>query len=554
MPHTQLFGSLLRTARLCRAARRRGVSVAQGREGQGDGGAGGRRLTRREFISAGAAAAAALAVPRWAFATGSGRPSVAIVGAGIAGLNCALTLVDRGVLPAIYEASGRVGGRMFSNQDYWSEGQVSEWCGELIDSNHHTIRRLAARFGLQLDDLVAAQPPGAEETLSFDGGCYPRAQAVQDFQPVYDAVQADFAAAGESTTWESGTAAGRRLDNLSLWSWIEQRVPGGRTSRLGQLLDVAYTAEYGADTRDQSALNLVYTLAGSDRHFETYGASDERYHIRGGNQQLPQALAAYLARAGARVQTRWPLAALRERPDGKYVLNFEHGAGRAEVVADFVVLALPFAVLRKLDYTRAGFDSLKDKTIRELGCGRNAKLQLQFTRRLWNEAGAWGRSTGTTFAGCGYQNTWEPTRGQGGSCGILNDFLGGSGVGRLRTREVFLRAPNPALAEDAGAFLAAAAKAFPGLAALWNSKATVSVPHRWPLFNCSYAYWRVGQYQSIAGYERVRQKNVLFAGEHTSVSYQGFMEGAAQEGRRAAEDILAQLGRRRAKRAGQAAE
>jgi monoamine oxidase len=53
----------------------------------------------------------------------------------------------------------------------------------------------------------------------------------------------------------------------------------------------------------------------------------------------------------------------------------------------------------------------------------------------------------------------------------------------------------------------------------------------------------VGQCQAFAGYEGTRQKNIFFAGEHTSLDYQGFMEGAAREGRRAAQEILQQLGR-----------
>jgi monoamine oxidase len=36
---------------------------------------------------------------------------------------------------------------------------------------------------------------------------------------------------------------------------------------------------------------------------------------------------------------------------------------------------------------------------------------------------------------------------------------------------------------------------------------------------------------------RVRQGSVLFCGEHTSIDFQGFMEGGASEGRRAAREL-----------------
>jgi len=54
----------------------------------------------------------------------------------------------------------------------------------------------------------------------------------------------------------------------------------------------------------------------------------------------------------------------------------------------------------------------------------------------------------------------------------------------------------------------------------------------------SYSCWLVGQYTTITGYEKVRQGNIHFAGEHCSYNFQGYMEGGAREGKRAAEEIL----------------
>src|SRR5262245_61081117 len=109
-------------------------------------------LTRRQLLAGAGAAAALLTLPRRARA--GGQPDIAIVGSGIAGLTCALELADRGIAATVYEASGRVGGRMFTNTGYFDAGQVTEWGGELIDSGHRTIRKLAQRFGLPLDNLL----------------------------------------------------------------------------------------------------------------------------------------------------------------------------------------------------------------------------------------------------------------------------------------------------------------------------------------------------------------------------------------------------------------
>ena len=113
----------------------------------------------------------------------------------------------------------------------------------------------------------------------------------------------------------------------------------------------------------------------------------------------------------------------------------------------------------------------------------------------------------------------------------------------MRLRHSYGNASDPDVISDALRFLSQAEPVFPGLGALWNGRAAGSMAHLNPFWNCSYSYWRVGQCQSIAGYERVRQGNVFFAGEHTSIDFQGFMEGAASEGVRAANEILAQLGR-----------
>src|SRR5438270_9207084 len=122
--------------------------------------------TRRTFLKATGATlgAAALGGPIAAFA--SSAPRIAIVGGGIAGLNAALTLADKGVPSTIYEASpSRIGGRMHSNTSgFWNDGQVTEWCGELIDTNHKTIQFLAQRFGLKLADTYAGYPNGSTDT------------------------------------------------------------------------------------------------------------------------------------------------------------------------------------------------------------------------------------------------------------------------------------------------------------------------------------------------------------------------------------------------------
>jgi monoamine oxidase len=494
-------------------------------------------LSRRQvLVGAGALAGAALARealgPLSASAATDAR--IAIVGAGMAGLAAALHLQDHRVAATVYEASARVGGRMESDRTSWLAGQVSEHCGELIDTGHHTIRRLARRFHLPLDNLPRAEARGSTDTYYFAGAYYSADQAVRDFPPVAVAVRRDLHAAHFPTHFDDFTDAGHALDQMSIREWIESRVPGGVASPMGTLLDVAYNIEYGLETTRQSALNLVYLLAyqPSRRGFAVFGVSDETFHIRGGNDQLPARVAAALPASS--VNLGWRLGRIAHEPDGTWRLGFD---GRPDVVADHVLLAIPFSVLRTLDYGAAGFDDLKRIAIEELGYGTNAKLALQFRSRPWRESGPWGKSTGQVVTDLAFQNTWEVSRSQPGTEGILVDYTGGDAGAALDDL-------SPAgVAAAANRFLAQLERVFPGISTAWTGLATLSAPAIEPLRRGSYACYLVGQYTRFAGIEGAPAGTCHFAGEHCSTDFQGYMEGAATEGIRAAKEILRDLRR-----------
>src|SRR5262249_14495469 len=156
----------------------------------------------------------------------------------------------------------------------------------------------------------------------------------------------DLSEASFPTLYNSNTPRGQVLDNMSVIDWIEQSVPGGLSSRLGQLLDVAYNIEYGAESDRQSALNLIYLLGFTGQgQLRIFGHSNEKYHVVGGNDQIASRLGAALA---GQIQTGTFLVGLRRNSDGRYTVTFENGAKVFDVVADKVVLALPFSILNTL--------------------------------------------------------------------------------------------------------------------------------------------------------------------------------------------------------------
>src|SRR5438067_5138796 len=292
MARTPLMRHLQQLAHDHRLAGQGGIPLAAVREGR-------EGITRRQFVKGGAAGAAGLALAGpWSLAQAAfaASPRIGIIGAGISGLTAALTLQDAGFSSTVYESSSRIGGRMHSDTSNWG-GQTSEWCGELIDQGHKTILHLAQRSGLATVNLLAGGLNGCEDTYYFFGRYYEKSQADNDFQPVHNALQRDAQAASYPTTYLINTPGGIALDNISAYEWINRNVPGGHGSPMGQLLDVAYNIEYGAETKDQSSLNLVYLLGYNEKpgNFAIFGASNEKYHIEKGNQQLPEMIAANLA-------------------------------------------------------------------------------------------------------------------------------------------------------------------------------------------------------------------------------------------------------------------
>jgi monoamine oxidase len=491
-----------------------------------------RRLTRRRLLRdaglVGVVAAGASSYGRLVnVARGATAPRIVIVGGGLAGLTAAYRLNQAGSAVQLHEASSRVGGRCWTIRGEFAAGQLGEHGGELIDQGHTAIRQLASQLGLKLVNLLQAEAAGTEPTYYFDGAGYSYAQATDDIKQIWQKLHSDASAASYPTLWNSFTPRGYELDHMSIVDWIEESVPGGIDSRLGQLLDVAYTIEYGADSSRQSALNLLYLLAYRGQgQLRIFGASNEKYRVIGGNDQIATALAESL---GGQVSLGSELVAIKRRSDGAYDLTFQKGLTVRTVTADHVVLALPFSILRSsVDYSKAGFSAKKRTAIRELGMGTNSKLHVQFEDRHWQSLGV----NGETYSDTGYQATWEVTRGQSGTPGILVDYTGGTigagfGTGTPESRaQQFLDQIEPVL---------------PGISERWNGRVFRDFWTDYPWTKGSYSYWKVGQYTKFAGAEREREGNCHFAGEHTSIDFQGYLNGAVETGERAAAEILSDL-------------
>ncbi len=509
-------------------------------------------VARKTFVrSLGLAALGAAAAPEFvarASSAARGRERIAIVGAGIAGLTTALHLRDAGIDATIYESSGRVGGRMHSERSYWDDRQHTEWCGAMVDSTHVTIRGLAQRFNLGLLDTYSGRPAGARDTCYLNNRYYPMAEADRDFAVIYPTLQEQLGKIDPNTTFANATPTARRLDAMSMKNWIERYVPHGLDSQLGRLIAESYRNEYGREIDELSALNLVMQLGQQRDYAQTHemnvlGYSDQRYIFALGSQALPEAIAAFLPSGSIQFNRR--LVAVRKLIGGTYELRFASDGGIERVFAERVVLTIPFIALRSVDCGHAGFDGTKMDAIENLGYGYHTKLHLQFDRRAWMRAQhPWPEpTTGQIWTTLRIQSALDYSLGQSGSDGLIEVFTG-AGPAMLDTPQMPYAqiSESDAVRRHVTSFFDQLDRIWPGVARAWNGKATFGNAQADPNIRASYSCWLVGQCTTIAGHEGTPQGRVHFAGEHTSVEYQGFMEGGAESGFRAANEILTDYG------------
>ena len=481
-------------------------------------------IGRRTVLRGAAAVALTPALPLAGLAA---TARIAVVGAGLAGLTAARELRKAGLNPDVYEGSTRIGGRCYSARGIFGDGQVAEHGGEFIDSDHKEIRDLAQDLGLVLDDVLKAKPPNTRSLYVFNDKPYNLADATRDWQPLYPILQAQNAALGDYS-YKAANAEARRFDAMTIAQWVGAYVPGGRGGQLGQLIETAFAEENAADSDQQSALNVISVLAVDKRsQFNLYGTeSDQRFHVRGGNDQIARLLAKSL---GDNIRTAAPLVAIAQLSDGKVRLSFKRDSGVGDVVYDRVILALPFSVMRvAVDCKQAGFRPLKERAIATLPMGVSTKFQLQFTRRAWTDIGCNGemRVPSQTF-----QTTWEVSRGQPGTRGILNFFSGGTrAINAGKTDAVTL----------ASTVMSNAAPITPGLSEIWTGLMIKDAWKENPWSLGSYSYYSPGYQTAVLGIEREREGNCFFAGEHTA-DQGGFLNSGVQTGMRAASEVIASL-------------
>ena len=434
--------------------------------------------------------------------------SVLVAGAGLAGLAAARDLTAMGASVTVIDARDRVGGRVLTVRDPFRDGQHAEAGGDLIDETQHEICRLVDRLGLKLTRILRG------------GFGYARGDAKGRIRIVRRHASRGWGLLSErlekviepyrlaEQRWDTPIAAAIAKQSVAQWLDDSQADEELRTIVAG------LRGFFLADPDELSLIVLVDQFAGTDLL-----APGPTYRIEGGNDRLSAALASPL---GDRLRLNTELLAVTHR--GRTVrVAVRHRRHTTQIQADYLVFALPASLLRRIPITPA-LPPLQHEAIARLKYGRVTKTIAQFSRRFWRAPGR-PRALGSALP---FGALWDGNEEQRGRTGILSLMAGGSASDA--TRDIVEKSGIAGLSRSLDWLGSRKADVVASRQVVWEDDPWARGGYAFfdPTFDPSLRAWLARPFGAL-----------FFAGEHTSIKWQGYMNGAVESGRRAAAEVAA---------------
>ena len=431
-----------------------------------------------------------------------------VAGAGLAGLSAARELEDRGHRVTIIDARDRLGGRVWTCRDGFAGRQHAEGGADIIESEQTAVLAMARRFKLTVTPILARgfgyygpDRTGRLRRQSMSSGS-------REIQEPLGQLIRDFKLAGQR--WDSAVAA--RLSTQSVAEWIRS------LGRRGHLRQPAWLVErlrsfrglFLADPEDLSVLALVDFFAE-----DPFAGDGKMYRIAGGNDRLATAAARSF---GRRPRLRTVLRRIRATGHGLRV-TLEHSRGRAELDVDYAVLAVPPVPLRSIAF-EPGLPARQRQAIRQVRMGPATRLLLQFSRPFWRRRGLKSLYGSNQPIGA----VWDGNEERRGA-GILTCLAGGDASREL---QALLATGGPHAVVRRLEWLGTPSTLLHARAIVWEND-------QWS--GGGYTVYGPGDDPALREWLARPAGRIAFAGEHTSVRWQGYMSGAIESGQRAAVEI-----------------
>ena len=205
--------------------------------------------------------------------------------------------------------------------------------------------------------------------------------------------------------------------------------------------------------------------------------------------------------------------------------GIESPSGLAELRADFVICTMPAATVRDVRFDPALPDPQRDAFL-SLRYGLATKTSLQFDRVTWRKRGK-PRAFGTNMS---VGAVWDANEEQHGDHGILTLMAGGRASTETRER---LASGGPARLLDQMDWLD-----------LQEANLVASDSVSWeqePWSRGGYSFFHHQYRPALREWLARPFGRIFFAGEHTSLKWQGYMNGAVESGLRASEELGARV-------------
>lgn len=475
-------------------------------------------------------------------AVASKENPIIILGGGISGLTAAYYLQKHGVPFQIYEGSRRLGGRIYTKEEFNDAGMFCELGAEFIDNQHEDILGLARELGLTVENLDVSQPEVLEPIFFMKGSRYRFKDLVFGIKDFLNELKEDqkliFGDNAISVPTYQHAFNSKFYDQKDLASYLDQKK--SLPAWIKSYIRIAYEGEYGLEAYQQSALNLIMNMGSDiqDGAFEVYRANNHSKRIRGGNSELVRVLQEKLVldeRAGVNFFPEHELVALKDN-GMQTTLTFKTLSQTKDVVASRVICTLPFGCLRRVDgIATLDFSPQKKLALQNLNYGTHSKFMFGFKERFWTksigpkERGSDGRMTFDT----GVQEFWDTSHAQKGEGGILTNLASGA-----RGQSLNL--------SDGDAILKELRILFPQALTSHDHHRAMMNWARHPYALGSRSCFRPGDYGQFVGAigQPELKGRFLFAGEHCSLTHPGFMNGAVETGKSAALALVVERTRR----------
>lgn len=470
-------------------------------------------MTRRRFVELAIGVGASVMLPSAGFArTDKHKPRVIVVGAGFAGLSCAWQLRRAGAAVTVLEARNRIGGRVLTLDNFIENASV-EAGAELIGSNHPTWMNYAERFGLRMRDVTHDEQH--EAPIFLDGRRIPSAELDELWESIshtLSLMNADARKVDLRAPWAGSDA--EKLDRTSITEAASRWDVPERVRRAAMTLLANDNAMLPGRA---SYLAILCAIAGGG--FERYWTESEVFRCESGNQSLAFKLAEEIGTESIHFDR--PAAVIRLRGDGVLVVDGKGGTHEA----DCLVMTVPPPAWRHFKVDPPIPDGYAPNA------GPAIKYLAKVSSAFWQQDGLAPDSLTDSAVGM----TWDGTDGQRtkrDEAACLIAFSGG-------------RAAEKCLAFPAGkrreAFARHFGKIYPGYADAFEKGLFVGWPdEKWTM--CGYSSPTLGQVTTVyPNYEKPHGGRMYFAGEHTSLAFKGFMEGALHSGVLAAGKIAKSL-------------